>query len=201
MEPPADPGAEPCVSQKALWAGFAVEGGLGALAAAIAWFAGIDLAAEIRLSARSIAWGLAGTAPMLVVLAVLTHVNWRPIARIREIVRSFARQLLLRASWLEVAILCALAGIGEELLFRGVLQTLLIGWTNQPMGILLCGIAFGAVHCLTMTYFILAVAVGCFLGWLYVATNSLAAPIIAHGVYDFVALAIVLRSVQRAEGD
>jgi membrane protease YdiL (CAAX protease family) len=197
MQPQADRIAPSNASKRALYAGFAVEGGLGVLAAAIAWLAGIPLAGEIRLSSGSLAWGLAGTLPMLAALAVLIRVPWRPIARIREIVRTFASQLLLSASWLEIAILCVLAGVGEELLFRGVVQTLIAGWSNQPIGILASGVLFGAVHFLTKTYFVLAVAVGCYLGWLYVATTSLTAPIVAHAVYDFVALAIILRSLRR----
>lgn len=196
MEPEPDRRAAPTASGKALFAGYAVEGGLGILAVALGWLSGIPLAREIRPSVRSLAWGLVGTLPMLAVLAVLTHVEWPPIARIRQIVRMFARHLLLRASWVEIAALCILAGVGEELLFRGVIQALLAGWTNQAIGILLAGVLFGAVHFLTTAYFILAVAVGCYLGWLYLATGSLTSPIVAHAVYDFVALVIVLRSVR-----
>jgi membrane protease YdiL (CAAX protease family) len=137
------------------------------------------------------------TLPMLVMLAVLTRVDWQPIVRIREIVRGFARQMLLRASWLEICVLCGLAGIGEELLFRGVLQTLLAGWTNPFLGIAAASAVFGAVHFLTRTYFLLAVAVGCYFGWLYLATGSLTAPIVAHAAYDFVALVVVHRSLRR----
>lgn len=176
-----------------LQAGYAVEGGLGILAAAVAWLAGIPLLDEIGLSLASVGWGLVATLPMLAALFVLTYVRWEPIARIREIVRVFARQLLAGASWIEIALLCALAGIGEELLFRGVIQTLIAGRTSELVGIVIGGVLFGAVHFLTTTYFVLAVVVGCYLGWLYAATDSLAAPIIAHAVYDFVALAVVIR--------
>ena len=200
MHPEADRIARSNASQRALYAGYAVEGGLGVLAAAIAWLAGIPLAREVRLTGPALAWGLVGTLPMLAALVVLIRVSWRPIARIREIVRTFASQLLLEASWWEIAILCVLAGVGEELLFRGVVQTLIAGWTNPPVGILASGILFGAVHFLTKAYFVLAVAVGCYLGWLYAATGSLTAPIITHAVYDFVALVVVLADVRRGAG-
>jgi membrane protease YdiL (CAAX protease family) len=199
MDADADRLTGPAGSENALYVGFAVEAGLGVVALAVAWLAGIPLLKEIRLSPRSFAWGLAGTLPMLALLAVLIRVEWGPISRIREIVRLFARQLLLRASWLEIGLLCVLAGVGEELLFRGVLQALLAAWTSPLWGILMGGILFGAAHFLTKTYFVLAVAVGCYLGWLYVATDSLTSPIVAHAAYDFVALAVVLRGLRREE--
>ena len=183
--------------EHALMMGYAVEGGLGVLAVVIAWFAEIRLVPEVRFSATTAGWGLAGTLPMLAVLFLLLRVTWPPIARIREIVRTFASQFLQRANWLEIALLCILAGVGEELLFRGVLQELITGWTNEVVGIVLAGVAFGAVHFLTKTYFVLAVGVGCYLGWLYTATRSLTAPIVAHAVYDFIALAIVLHGLNR----
>jgi len=193
MEPNANPPTEPPRPERALYAGYAVEGGLGVLAVGIAWAAGIPLADELGFSLAAVGWGLLATLPMLLALLVLTHVSWAPIARIREIVRLFARQLLIGASWLEIATLCALAGIGEELLFRGVIQTLIADRTNVALGVLWSGVLFGAVHFLTTTYFVLAVCVGWYFGWLYVATESLTAPIVAHAAYDFVALVVVIR--------
>jgi membrane protease YdiL (CAAX protease family) len=180
-----------------LYGAYAVEGGLGVVALFIAWPTGISLMDKLGFSARNVAWGCLGTLPMLVFWLVLTWCPWRPIVRIREVVRAFARELLLKASWLQVALLCALAGIGEELLFRGALQTLLARYTTEALGIVLAGVLFGAVHFVTPTYFVLAVTVGCYLGWLYAATGSLAAPIVTHALYDFVALVVVLRSVRR----
>lgn len=199
MEPETD---RPVASPErggALYAGYAVEGGLGVLAVLLAWGTGTPLADAIRFSLPAVAWGLVGTLPMLIALVGLSYVSWPPIVRIREIVRGFARQLLLRASWLEIAVLCLLAGIGEELLFRGVLQTLIAQQAGPWSGIIVGGVVFGAVHFLTKTYFVLAAVVGCYLGWMFVATQSLTAPIVAHAVYDFVALAVVLRAVRGAK--
>jgi membrane protease YdiL (CAAX protease family) len=190
------PAAE-TTSKRPLWAAYAVEGGLGVVAAIAAWLTGVPLADEIGMSLAATGWGAVATLPMLAALAVLTRLDWPPINRIREIVRSFTRQLLWGASWGEVALLCLLAGIGEELLFRGVVQVLIADATGQIAGIVLGGVLFGAVHYLTTTYFVLGVAVGCYLGWLFAATGSLVVPIVAHAAYDFVALAVVLRGIAR----
>jgi membrane protease YdiL (CAAX protease family) len=112
-------------------------------------------------------------------------------------VPDFAHELRPEASWGEVALLCLLAGVGEELLFRGVVQVLIADHTGRAAGVILAGVLFGAVHFLTKTYFVLAAMVGCYLGWLFVATESLTAPIVTHALYDFVALAVVLRGAAR----
>jgi membrane protease YdiL (CAAX protease family) len=60
------------------------------------------------------------------------------------------------------------------------------------MAVIFIAIIFGALHALNAAYAILAAIMGAYFGWLYLATGNLAVPIIAHGVYDFVALVYVL---------
>jgi uncharacterized protein len=74
-------------------------------------------------------------------------------------------------------------------LFRGVVQTLLHQWTGSEWtSLLLAGLLFGLLHAITRTYVVLATLVGVYLGWLWLATGNLLAPITAHAVYDFGAL-------------
>jgi uncharacterized protein len=94
-------------------------------------------------------------------------------------------------------LIAALAGVGEELLFRGFLQTKLIDWTNAPIGLVLASLLFGAAHALSKTYFLLATLIGLFFGWLAVHYHDLVAPIVAHTVYDFVALTYIARTRHR----
>jgi hypothetical protein len=88
-----------------------------------------------------------------------------------------------------------LAGVGEELLFRGVLQVKAGQWTTPLIGLLIASLLFGLAHALSKLYFAFAVAVGAFLGWLAIACHDLVAPMIAHGLYDFLALAYLSRSI------
>jgi len=77
-----------------------------------------------------------------------------------------------------------LAGIPEEVLFRGAAQTAL-GWG-------LTSILFGALHALTPAYFVYATLAGALLGGLAIWRGGLWAPIAAHVVIDAVMFALLI---------
>lgn len=91
------------------------------------------------------------------------------------------------------------AGFGEELLFRGVIQTKLAETVDATftstadisaaIAILLSSLVFGALHAVTPLYVFLAMLASIYFGYLMVAFDgNLAVPIICHAVYDFGAL-------------
>ena len=78
----------------------------------------------------------------------------------------------------------------------GRLQAGLLQWGGGlpvPLAILIVGIIFGVCHWITPLYFLLATITGIYLGWLYWATGSLVAPVLAHALYDFIALVVIVR--------
>lgn len=86
-------------------------------------------------------------------------------------------------------ILGAIAGIGEEWLFRGVFQELLAQKFQSPsISLALSGLVFGLLHAVTPVYAILAGAASVFFGYLYIISHNLAVPMITHAVYDVFAL-------------
>ena len=52
----------------------------------------------------------------------------------------------------------------------------------------LVSLLFGLAHAMTTSYFVIASLVGAYLGWLAMTYADLIAPIIAHALYDFVAI-------------
>ena len=94
-----------------------------------------------------------------------------------------------------MALVSSIAGFGEELLFRGVLQPLASSWFGVPIGFVLASVVFGLLHSVTPTYAVLATLVGAYFGWLFLATNNLLCPILTHSVYDFVALVYLTRAL------
>ncbi|HMA98728.1 MAG TPA: CPBP family intramembrane glutamic endopeptidase, partial [Wenzhouxiangella sp.] len=54
-------------------------------------------------------------------------------------------------------------------------------------------VVFGAMHALSRAYFMVATAMGFYLGWLYLATGNLLIPIVVHFVYDWVVLRYYLK--------
>jgi len=93
----------------------------------------------------------------------------------------------------DLAYMVIFVGLGEELLFRGLVQrdmTNLLGW---KWGLLGASLMFGVMH-LTwrsipeLGFTFLA---GVFLGYLYYRTRSMTSPIVAHGIGNTVLVAVM----------
>ena len=88
---------------------------------------------------------------------------------------------MLRGLTLADAVLLAVAsGLAEEMFFRGALQ--------PRVGLWVAGLLFGGVHLVPRAVFlpwtVFAVLSGWLLGWLFEATGSLLAPVVAHTVVN-----------------
>lgn len=82
--------------------------------------------------------------------------------------------------WMNILMIGIIPGIGEELLFRGVIQRILKEWTkNDHWAIWLTAIFFSAIH-LQFYGFVPRVILGAMFGYILVLGKSLWLPIIAH---------------------
>jgi membrane protease YdiL (CAAX protease family) len=84
-----------------------------------------------------------------------------------------------------------LAGIPEEILFRGAVQ--------PALGIVLAAAIFGVFHAINLAYFLYAAGAGVLLGLL--ADGGLWAPIAAHTVIDAVMFALLIRRWRHLRAD
>lgn len=86
----------------------------------------------------------------------------------------------------------------EELIWRGAIQSWLVGHTSIRLAILIQALSFGAVHWAGFpsgwSGVALATIYGVMLGWLRHATCGLAAPIVAHILADVTIFLLVLGS-------
>ncbi len=96
-------------------------------------------------------------------------------------------------SWTQILIIAILAGVGEELFFRGFLQTWIIGKTQIWIGIISASLVFGLLHYVNFTYFIITFILGIALGIVYHLSNDLALVILWHAIYDVLAIAVLSR--------
>lgn len=80
------------------------------------------------------------------------------------------------------------AGIGEEALFRGGLQTLLGDYLPYPHPVLLAALLFALIHFAQPLNSALIFVIGCLFGVVYWQTESLLTVMVAHAVYDVYAL-------------
>jgi len=92
--------------------------------------------------------------------------------------------------WGAIAIGAA-AGIGEEWVFRGILQPL--------AGLTLTSLIFGLAHVGSvrmLAFGVWAAGMGLIMGTLAIVTGGLTAPMVAHGVYDVLALEYIRRGAR-----
>ena len=178
-----------------------MEGGLAVLALGIGWLLGFDpwygLNRDYDMIAfsRDVLWGVAATAPAVLVL-MIEETAWQPLADLKVQVHELLQRLLQGARLWQLLVIALAAGWGEELLFRGLLQAgiaaILPGIAGLVASVLIASILFGLCHYLSQTYFLLATLAGCYFGLVMLITGSLLPAIIAHALYDFIALAYLL---------
>ena len=87
-----------------------------------------------------------------------------------------------------IALISIMAGVGEEALFRGVLQTYFAGHVGVAPALLVTSSLFGLLHPVTAVYAVMAGLIGLYLGVLAVWHDNLLVPMVVHSLYDFVAL-------------
>jgi len=163
------------------------------LALALGWWLDVEPFERLALNWRGLAWGIAATAPLVLALAWCLRTRLPPVVRLVRIVEQRLAPLFGGSGPAAIVLLALLAGIGEETLFRGVIQTALAARLFPWVAIALTAALFGIAHWVTPTYALLAAIVGAYLGTLLLVSGNLLVPIVAHALYDVVALALLVR--------
>ena len=100
-----------------------LEGSLVPVAIALGWLLGTPpLATVFHFDWRDTLLGVAAALPPLGLFWLCLICPWRPIAEIAKITVETLVPLLRECRLVQLAIIAALAGLGEETLFRGVVQ-------------------------------------------------------------------------------
>jgi membrane protease YdiL (CAAX protease family) len=181
-------------AQSEVWWITGLEGLLTPIAFLFAWLLEVPLWALLKPTIADLLWGLIGTAPLLLFLIVAFSMRSGPLANFVRKVSQLIGSVFHGTHWGHWLTISVFAGVGEELLFRGVLQT----WLAAHLGsfwaaAILASLIFGAVHAMSLIYFALATLIGVYLSGLLWLSGSLWPPIIAHALYDVWALALFLR--------
>ena len=184
------------------------EGGLGLAALGIGWLLGYSPAVGIKLGITiswlegrpqilAAAYGVVATVPLLAALYLIDRCSWGPLARLRQIAEHLIPRMFAGASIFQLAAVSIAAGIGEELLFRGLVQAGLSRLIGPPAGpwiaLAAASAVFGVCHWLNTTYAAAAALAGLYFGLIFWASDSLWTPIVAHALYDFLALLYLIR--------
>jgi membrane protease YdiL (CAAX protease family) len=171
------------VRTKILGLALLVEGAAFFIALVLARLWGIPLLPLTEHLLRDILIGTAGAAiPFaLFCFSLSEKAKAVPIIRsLRKTITGDIRTLFASTTFIDICLISIVAGLAEELLFRGVIQ---VKW-----GILAASILFGLLHSVTPAYIFLATAIGFYIGFLYHIFQSLLIPIQLHCIYDFGAL-------------
>ncbi|WP_024326153.1 CPBP family intramembrane glutamic endopeptidase [Thioalkalivibrio sp. AKL19] len=188
------------VARHPLLAGMAFQAALIPLALILARVAGIPLNQRIDWSLEAAALGALAVLPMLMLLGTLALSGWEPYRALADQVRDFVHQLFRNALPGAVLLIAILAGVGEELLVRGVLQGWLTERWSPEWAIVAAAIVFGLAHSISRLYFVFATVIGLYLGVLYHLTGNLLVVIVTHALYDWIVIHWYLRSRDAGRG-
>ena len=171
------------------------EASLVLVAVFLGWVAGIDPFKSIYFSETAIAYGVIGTVPLFLMFLALEKMQGESVTTIRKLLLNTLGPGLHRYHWTDLFLLAAIAGVSEELLFRGVIQPWIEAAWGITAGLIVSNIVFGLVHAVTPLYAVLAALVGIYLGLSldYGGERNLLIPIIIHGFYDFLAFVALMR--------
>jgi uncharacterized protein len=168
--------------------GIAVEGSLLLLALGLALPFGLTPWLDLTWSWSVLGQGLLATVPLVALFIGLLQLPYSWLKELTQLTRRLLLPMFRTTGVWGIAILSLIAGIGEELLFRGVVQLGLTGWIGDVGALVVASVMFGVAHFITPAYFVLATVMGAYLGGLYFWTGNLLLPILVHALYDFLAL-------------
>jgi len=182
------------------WLAVLVEGGLAVVAilADVLLF-GLNFWKYIWCDGETlwqITWGLF---PLIAGYFVLQALPLAALQRVDRLVREFFQQHMSHLKLWQLAIIAALAGIGEELFFRGLIQLGLSAGLglNVWLAILIVSLIFGLAHAATLTYFLLTFIISIYFGFLFDYTGNLFVPIAIHALYDFFVFLYIRHTPQK----
>ncbi|HVJ84064.1 MAG TPA: CPBP family intramembrane glutamic endopeptidase [Caulifigura sp.] len=167
---------------------------LTVVALAIAWLAKVDLRPLLQFDAVQAAIGLAAVVPMSIVFFVAPDLKDRVV--------DLLGPALAECRMVDLVLLAAMAGVSEELVFRGALEGWLLRY-DVVAAVVVTNLAFGLMHPITVTYFLMAAGFGVYFSVLanLAPERNLTAPIVAHAVYDFIGFLLVARDYRQGPPD
>lgn len=179
-----------------LLAAMAFEGMLIPLALLLALVVGVQPWTEFALTGSAILIALAATAPLILMLIVLSRLHLPACRQLEDWICNVLSRLFAHARPGAIVLVALLAGFGEELLFRGVLQAWLALHLDAAVAIVVVALLFGMAHWVNTLYLVVATGMGLYLGVIYHWTGSLLVVSLIHALYDWVAIHFYLRRMR-----
>ena len=175
------------------------EGGTLLVGLVLGWATGTFTPQSLRLNTHDLLWGVAAFLPMVSILFIAVD--------LRKQVLEILGESLAACRWYDLVALAVLAGVSEEILFRGVLEPWIGQW-DPWLGMVAANILFALAHAVSPVYFVFALVIGIYFSLLNRSWDgadgswqepNLLRPIVAHAVYDFVAFLFIVRDYRRGQ--
>jgi uncharacterized protein len=177
------------------------EAGLAPFSLLLGWLLGHPPLEKFVWSAGDALWGAAAALPLIAVFLAMLRWPVGPLVKVKEFCEEEVVPLFDESYWSELALISLSAGVGEEMLFRGVLQATLMDWLGVGWGLSLASILFGVLHPISISYIIIAGFLGFYLGGIWIYNGNLLTVMVTHAVYDLVALGYLIRLRKGGTGD
>ncbi len=174
-----------------------VEGGMGAFSLVIGYYLSIPFAKSIHLNPLQFPELGIGAAAAIVGALVALGAQRIPMAfarRLKADSHKIATRLLCQCTLPDLIGISLLAGVGEELLFRGLFQQGLAMVIPDPWVVTgIVAVLFGLLHSLSIPYILAAAIASVGLSALLIFTGDLVTCMVCHAVYDLILLLILVR--------
>ncbi len=191
----ANGGNEPGSAERVPFAVFVLfEAALAPVALMLGWALGQHPLSDFAWDGDAVIEGVIAAMPLLALLALSLRWPVGPLGRIRAFFDRELAPALKGCEWPDLALISVAAGVGEEMLFRGVIQGALTRALGAAGAIGAASALFGLMHPVSAAYVVLAGVIGAYLGVVWLVSGNLLTVIVAHAVYDFVALIALLRA-------
>jgi membrane protease YdiL (CAAX protease family) len=170
------------------------EGGLAPFSLFLGWLLNHGAFDRFAWSGPAAAWGVVAAIPLILMFLAIMWWPIGPFSGIKKFWVTEVAPLLAKSSWSEIALVAIAAGVGEEMLFRGVLQASFSSWFGATWGLTLTSVVFGLLHPISIPYVVFTCIIGFYLGavfWFF--SGNLLTVMVVHAVYDFAALGYLIR--------
>jgi uncharacterized protein len=169
------------------------EAGLAPISLFLGWLIGYPPLLRFSWSLRDAGLGILAAVPLILMFVAMLRWPIGPLSHVKKFCEYEVLPLLANSSWSEIGLISLSAGVGEEMLFRGVLQASFTQWLGLYLGVGLASVCFGVLHPISITYVVIISILGLYLGALFYGVDNLLAVMLTHAVYDFAALAYLIR--------
>jgi membrane protease YdiL (CAAX protease family) len=175
------------------------ESALIALALGLGWLVSVDPLRDFHLTWEGLWYGIVGTFPLHLAFQWFYRSRAQRMRSIQRFLMENLGPLLAACRPLHLTYLGFLAGISEEILFRGFFQNWFEANWDWFGGLFFSNLIFAIAHWITPLYALLAGLTGVYLGLAFGLSGdrNLLIPVLIHSLYDVMAFFAIANSYRR----